>query len=97
MPTITSHRIQRDTRAPGKAGLVIAELVFDDGEHWQKCFEALAGEDAEARFDEISGRTKQLLLDHYDGAGNRRSVFPFHQVIEVPHFDGRKDGRRDDR
>lgn len=42
--------------------------------------------DAEAIIDELTGRAKTLLLDkHYDAVtGQRRSVFPFTQVIEAP-------------
>jgi hypothetical protein len=42
--------------------------------------------DAEAIIDELMGRAKTLLLDkHYDAVtGQRRSVFPFTQVIEAP-------------
>ena len=40
---------------------------------------------AEVVFDDLFGRAKALLLDqHYDGAGKRRSVFPFDQAIHVP-------------
>jgi len=45
---------------------------------------------AEAAFDELFGKLKSILVAHYDGAGKRRSVFPHHQVIEVPHIDLRK-------
>ena len=42
--------------------------------------------DAEAVIDELIGRAKTVLLDkHYDSVtGQRRSVFPFTQVIEAP-------------
>lgn len=40
----------------------------------------------EARYDDLVGRTKTVLLSHYDGVtGKRRSVFPFTQVIEMGH------------
>lgn len=42
---------------------------------------------AEARFDELFGRTKQVLMDHYDMLGRKRGVFPYDQVVEVPKFD----------
>ena len=38
--------------------------------------------EAEKAYDELFGKLKSLLLSHYDGAGNRRSVFPFDQVIQ---------------
>lgn len=41
---------------------------------------------AEARFDELFGKLKTVLLDHYDSLGNRRSVFPFHQFIRPNLF-----------
>lgn len=42
--------------------------------------------DAEAIFDELTGRAKTMLLDgHYDSVtGRRRTVFAFTQVIEPP-------------
>jgi hypothetical protein len=41
---------------------------------------------AEARYDELFGKGKTLLLDkHYDSVtGRRRSVFPFTQVVKMP-------------
>jgi hypothetical protein len=43
------------------------------------------GPQAEARFNEIMGRTKSLLLEHYDGVtGKRKNVFPFTQYIRPP-------------
>ncbi len=45
---------------------------------------------AEARFDELFGRTKQVLLDHYDALGRKRGIFPYDQVVEMPHVDFRK-------
>src|SRR5262245_64245899 len=44
---------------------------------------------AEATFDELFGRGKTVLLDvHYDPVtGNRRSVFPFTQVVQMPFND----------
>lgn len=45
---------------------------------------------AEAKFDELFGRSKTLLMKHYDSVtGNRRSVFPFTQHIhaQLVHWD----------
>lgn len=43
---------------------------------------------AEAAFDEIAGRAKNVLLErHYDLVGNRRNVFPFAQTIDLPLAD----------
>jgi hypothetical protein len=42
---------------------------------------------AEIRFDELFGRSKQALVDHYDSLGRKRGIFPYDQVIEVPKFD----------
>ena len=39
---------------------------------------------AELAFDELFGKLKAILVDHYDGAGRRRSVFPHPQTIEMP-------------
>src|SRR5947207_1230289 len=41
---------------------------------------------AEKRFDELFGRTKTILLDHYDQLGRKRGIFPFDQTIVVPRF-----------
>jgi acyl carrier protein phosphodiesterase len=49
--------------------------------------------DAEARFSELTGRAAALLLDnHYDPVtGNRRTIFPFTQVVTMPfHIDDDK-------
>lgn len=46
---------------------------------------------AEKSFDEMLGRAKNVLLEqHYDLTGKRRNVFPFHQIVEMQHFDARK-------
>lgn len=47
---------------------------------------------AETVFNDRFGRCKNILHECYDGAGKRRSVFPFHQIIRVPHiaFDRKK-------
>ncbi len=42
---------------------------------------------AEASYDEIWGKMKTLLRDHYDANGKRRSVFPFDQHIVMPFHD----------
>jgi hypothetical protein len=40
--------------------------------------------DAEACFDEIIGRAKTILLDHYDSVtGHRRTIFPYTQVVQA--------------
>jgi|SRR6516225_2445527 len=56
--------------------------------------------DAEAKYDEITGTGKQLLLhNHYDSVtGLRRNVFPHTQILHAPHhidddvLMGRKNG-----
>lgn len=45
---------------------------------------------AEVRFDELFGRTKQILVDHYDALGRKRGVFPYDQVVEMPLVNLRK-------
>lgn len=43
--------------------------------------------EAETAFNELFGKMKQILMDHYDGpTGKRRSVFPFHQTIYPDFF-----------
>ncbi len=47
--------------------------------------------EAERAFDELFGRLKAILMEHYDGpSGRRRNVFPFNQTIDVPFFAGKK-------
>lgn len=46
----------------------------------------------ERAFDELSGKAKQMLLDHYDSLGRKRGIFAFDQVISVQLFDVRKSG-----
>lgn len=38
---------------------------------------------AERAFDDIFGRTKQLLKNHYDSNGRKRGIFPYDQGIEA--------------
>lgn len=45
---------------------------------------------ATGSFDQIVERTRAMIASHYDGLGKRRNVFPFHQIIEVPHLDMRR-------
>ena len=40
--------------------------------------------EAESAMQEISGRTMQALLDHYDTGGRKKGIFPYDQVIAVP-------------
>jgi hypothetical protein len=43
---------------------------------------------AEKDFNEMFGRLKAILMEHYNGPdGKRRSVFPFHQTISPPFLD----------
>jgi hypothetical protein len=37
-------------------------------------------------FDEAVTKARAMLAEHYDGADNRRNIFPFHQVVEMAHF-----------
>lgn len=48
---------------------------------------------AEKRFDELFGKSKTTLRQHYDGPGGRRNIFPFDQTVLMDHFDAR-DGFR---
>jgi hypothetical protein len=40
-------------------------------------------------FDELFGRVKELLMEHYDSRGRRRGVFAYDQTVTVEHFDAR--------
>ena len=44
---------------------------------------------AEMAFDELFGRMKSLLVEHYDYLGRKRGVFAYDQNIELPRIDGR--------
>jgi hypothetical protein len=44
---------------------------------------------AEVRFDELFGRLKQILVDHYESGGRKKGVFPYPQVIQMERFDAR--------
>lgn len=46
-----------------------------------------------AAYDEMSARSRAVLAEHYDAAGKRRNIFPFHQTIEMPLFDARKNAK----
>lgn len=41
---------------------------------------------AESLFDEIFGRSKQLLKNHYDIQGRKKGVFPYNQIIRPETF-----------
>lgn len=41
-------------------------------------------------FDQLIAKARALVADHYDVLGRRRNVFPFHQTIEMPMLDARK-------
>jgi hypothetical protein len=45
---------------------------------------------AGVEFDELFGKLKTILMQHYDGAGKRRSIFPHDQTIEVPYINLKK-------
>lgn len=46
---------------------------------------------AETAFDELVGTLKGVLLSHYDGVTDqRRNIFPYHQIIEMPHTNFRQ-------
>lgn len=46
-------------------------------------------EKAEKHYDELMGRTKSILLDHYDHVGRKNGVFPFTQTINATMVDMR--------
>lgn len=41
---------------------------------------------AEAAFDELFGKMKQILVDHYDTLGRKRGIFPYDQTISLPRM-----------
>jgi hypothetical protein len=53
MITIIQSRIIQDTRVQGRAGMVLGEHVFSDGDIWPAAFECLADEDAQVRLEEM--------------------------------------------
>lgn len=46
---------------------------------------------AAAAFDELVARWKAVLMEHYNGIGERRNIFPFHQTLEMPHLVARRE------
>ena len=42
---------------------------------------------AEAAFDEMFGKAKQMLMEHYDSTGRKKGIFPFDQVLHASHVD----------
>ena len=40
--------------------------------------------------DAVHAVMRRVLISHYDNAGKRRNVFPFHQTIEMPFLNMRK-------
>ena len=40
-------------------------------------------------FDECATKARASLAEHYQATGERRNIFPFHQVIEPDKFDAR--------
>jgi hypothetical protein len=43
---------------------------------------------AEMAFDSVFGRTKAVLMEHYDSRGRKKGIFPFDQVVVMPRFEG---------
>lgn len=40
------------------------------------------------RVDELAAEAKRILDSHYDSvSGERRNIFPFEQVVQMPHID----------
>jgi hypothetical protein len=44
---------------------------------------------AQDAVDRVHAILRTVLASHYDALGKRRNVFPFHQMLEVPHMDDR--------
>ncbi len=44
---------------------------------------------AEKAFDEMFGRGKTILTNHYDSLGRKRGIFPYDQNIVMPMYDAR--------
>jgi hypothetical protein len=40
-------------------------------------------------FDELVTKTRAVLAEHYRGTGERKNIFPFHQIIAPEKFDAR--------
>lgn len=48
---------------------------------------------AERAFDEIFGKMKTVLVNHYDSLGRKRGIFPYDQTLCVPFVKLRKPQR----
>lgn len=59
------------------AANILMNAVRQEHGNWQR---------AEAMWDELFGRLKTVLRDHYDANGNRRNVFPYKQEIRPQTF-----------
>jgi hypothetical protein len=42
--------------------------------------------------DAAHAAMRKILVAHYDNAGRRRNIFPFHQIVEMPFVDLKKKG-----
>jgi hypothetical protein len=56
------------------AAALIINAVRQDYSNWH---------DAERAFDELFGRMKQVLKDHYDANGRKKGIFPYDQEIQA--------------
>lgn len=56
----------------------------------RQCYPTLA--EAEARLEEVVGKSRQALRDCYDSTtGKRRNIFPHTQIVQAAHHDDDKD------
>lgn len=46
-------------------------------------------EGAEQAFDELFGKSKATLMNHYDSFGRKKGIFPYNQVIRPDFFSER--------
>lgn len=69
-----AHGFTREQVIDAASNLLVNAIRQEKGS-WQQ---------AEPAFDELFGKLKTILREHFDAVGTRRNVFPFTQNIIVP-------------
>jgi hypothetical protein len=73
----TLHGVPNDVVLDVAVNLII-NVLRQQNPTWAK---------AEVAWDELFGRGKTILHQHYDASGRKRGVFPYDQVVTMPLFE----------